>query len=49
MQIGVEAETYPTAIVPGLAQRTGVPSLALRACMGGHAKPELTAKDRLVT
>jgi hypothetical protein len=34
MPIGVEVETYPTAIVPGLAQWTGVPSLALRAFMG---------------
>ena len=33
MPNGVDAETSDPAIVPGLAQRTGVPSLALRACM----------------
>ena len=35
---GVEADPGDPAIVAGLAQWTGVPSLALRAFMGEHAK-----------
>ena len=34
----VEADPGDPAIVAGLAQWTGVPSLALRAFMGEHAK-----------